>query len=127
MLINERNEIVGPYTVQFVPKSWGCERWYVNTDQYCGKSLFIFAGRKLSYHYHKMKDEVFLVHHGSVILRYGFSDDPSQALETILEEGDTFHIPPGIRHQLEAITDTEIIEFSSHHEDSDSYRLVKGD
>ena len=34
---------------------------------------------------------------------------------------------PGQPHQLEAITDGRIFEVSTHHEDSDSYRVLPGD
>ena len=49
------------------------------------------------------------------------------ARNKLLEKGDTFHIPPGRAHQILAIEDTELFEFSTFHEDSDSYRLIKGD
>ena len=41
--------------------------------------------------------------------------------------GDNFHVPVGRVHQIYAISDTELFEFSTHHEDSDSYRLIPGD
>lgn len=44
-----------------------------------------------------------------------------------LSKGDSFHVPVGTRHFLYAIEDSNIIEFSTHHEDSDSYRILKGD
>ena len=34
---------------------------------------------------------------------------------------------PGQPHQLEAVTDGVVFEVSTHHEDSDSYRVLKGD
>ena len=34
---------------------------------------------------------------------------------------------PGQPHQLEALTDGKIFEVSTHHEDSDSDRVMKGD
>ena len=40
----------------------------------------------------------------------------------------SFHIPTGLRHQMIAGENgAKIIEFSTHHEDSDSIRLEKGD
>src|SRR4051812_42923151 len=47
--------------LKFVPKRWGYEKWLVNDKDknYCGKILFIAAGKSLSYHYHKEKSEHF--------------------------------------------------------------------
>jgi quercetin dioxygenase-like cupin family protein len=44
-----------------------------------------------------------------------------------LSVGDIFHVPTGLRHRLLALEDSEIMEFSTHHEDSDSIRVEKGD
>ena len=41
--------------------------------------------------------------------------------------GDNFYIPPGRAHQMYAMSDTSLFEFSTHHQDSDSYRILKGD
>jgi hypothetical protein len=36
-------------------------------------------------------------------------------------------VRPGLVHQMEAIEDAELYEFSTQHFDSDSYRLKPGD
>jgi len=115
----------------FVPKGWGYEHWLVNNDKYCGKLLFFKCGKRCSWHYHKIKEEHFYVHKGSILVLYR---DPTEydcdlivrANMIQLEEGDVFHIPVGRRHQIQALRDTELFEFSTHHEDSDSYRIEKG-
>ena len=33
--------------IKHVPKGWGYEKWIVNTDLYCGKLLYINAGKKM--------------------------------------------------------------------------------
>lgn len=111
----------------FVPKGWGFEKWIVNNEKYCGKVLFFVKGKKCSYHYHEIKDETFYVQSGSIILRYSQSDDINKATHIVLKKGDAFHIPVGMIHQMEAIEDTELFEFSTQHFDEDSYRVVKGD
>ena len=113
--------------VYFVPKGWGHERWLVNNDKYCGKLLYFVTGKKCSYHYHLVKDECFYLHKGVAIITYGETDDITLAKQHVLKQGQTFKIPPGLRHQIEAIEDTELFEFSTHHEDSDSYRVIRGD
>jgi len=44
-----------------------------------------------------------------------------------LERGDKFHVPVGMRHQMYALEDTELFEFSTEHFDSDSIRVIPGD
>ena len=113
--------------INFVPKGWGFEKWIHNSEEYCGKLLYFVKGKKCSWHYHKLKDEVFYVQSGKIIVYYGECDDMDKANVTILERGDNFHVYRGLRHRMEAIEDTELFEFSTQHFDSDSYRLEKGD
>jgi uncharacterized RmlC-like cupin family protein len=107
------------------PKGWGSEVWIVNNELYCGKVLSIFAGKKCSLHYHEQKTETMLVMSGEVRMRFGFEVEDLSEVE--MKPGDVFHIPRGLIHQFEAISDAQIIEFSTQHFENDSYRLVKGD
>ena len=113
--------------IKFVPKGWGFEKWIVNSEEYCGKLLYFAKGKRCSWHFHKLKDEVFYIQSGKVLLRYSHQDDIQKANVTILEKGDRFHVPIGLRHQMEAMEDTELFEFSTQHFDSDSHRIHKGD
>lgn len=113
--------------IKFVKKGWGYEKWIVNKDLYCGKLLFFNAGKKCSWHHHVKKDEVFYLQSGRMIVRYSESDKLEDAEELMLEPGMNFYIYPGLRHQMEAIEDSELYEFSTEHFDEDSYRIVKGD
>ena len=54
-----------------------------------------------------------------LLLSFGFSKE--------LKVGDVVRQRPGQPHQLEALTDGVIFEVSTHHKDSDSYRVMKGD
>tara|TARA_X000001382_G_C3130851_1_gene166302 strand:+ start:110 stop:463 length:354 start_codon:yes stop_codon:yes gene_type:complete len=110
-----------------VDKGWGWERWIVNKEEYCGKLLFFNAGKRCSWHYHKIKDEVFYLQSGKMIVKYSEEDDLENAEEIILNPGDNFYIYVGLRHQMIAIEDSELFEFSTQHFDEDSYRIVKGD
>ncbi len=113
--------------IKFVKKGWGYEKWIVNKTLYCGKLLYFNAGKKCSWHYHKKKDEVFYLQSGKMIVRYSESDELSDAEELLLEPGMNFYIYPGLRHQMEAVEDSELYEFSTEHFDEDSYRIVRGD
>ena len=119
MLMTSLNEIH--------PKGWGYEKWIVNKPEYCGKLLYIEKDKKVSWHYHILKDDTFYVQSGSIILKYSDNDDLETASEIILNKGDSFHIYRGLRHRMIALENTELFEFSTEHFDSDSYRLIKGD
>ena len=113
--------------IKYVSKGWGHERWIVNSEEYCGKLLFFEKGKKCSWHYHKLKDEVFYLQSGSILVRYSEDDDWDNAELIILSKGQNFHIYRGLRHQVEALEDSEVFEFSTQHFDSDSHRLISGD
>ena len=113
--------------MNYVPKGWGFEKWIVNCDEYCGKLLYFVKGKRCSWHYHKIKDEVFYLQSGKIIVKYGLDDDIEKAEEIILEKGDNFYIYPGLKHQMIALRDSELFEFSTQHFDEDSYRVWKGD
>lgn len=135
----------------FVTKGWGWEDWIWNYGLYCGKVLFVKQGKRCSWHYHKVKDETFLLTEGEVLIRYCYDlrlmreyetyvakgdvlaisllvkDKYKFACEVILRPGGVFHVPPGCPHQFVGLLDSKLIEFSTHHDDADSIRLIKGD
>tara|TARA_R100000805_G_C3625463_1_gene134411 strand:- start:591 stop:950 length:360 start_codon:yes stop_codon:yes gene_type:complete len=113
--------------IKFVPKGWGYEKWIVNKEEYCGKILWFAKGKKCSWHYHKLKDEVFYIRKGRLLVAYGYDEDIKKAKLTILSPGDNFHVKTGLIHQMKALKDTEMFEFSTQHFDEDSYRVEKGD
>jgi quercetin dioxygenase-like cupin family protein len=114
-------------THKLVPKGWGYELWITNNHNYCGKLLKIIKGKKLSWHYHVVKDEVMFCQSGRVKITYGWGNDINLASVIFLEKGESFHIPRNLVHRIEAMEDSEIFEFSTQHFDEDSYRVEKGD
>ena len=113
--------------IKIVPKGWGYEKWIVNTEEYCGKLLHFIKDKRCSWHYHILKDETFYVQEGKLHVWYSEDDDRDKAIEIILERGDTFHVYRGLRHQMLALEDTDMFEFSTKHLDEDSNRVIKGD
>ena len=109
-----------------VPKGWGEELIIENNEMYCGKILIFKQGCKFSMHYHMNKDETWWVEYGEFIYRW-IDTEMAEMNEVKLEEGDIVRQRPGQPHQLEAISNGRIFEVSTHHEDSDSYRVMKGD
>jgi len=115
------------YSIDIVSKGWGFEKVICNSQEYCGKLLYFIKGKKCSWHYHKLKDETFYIQSGKILLKYYDEDDIAFANEVILNKGDKFHIYRGLRHQMLALEDTELFEFSTQHFDDDSYRVIPGD
>ena len=114
-------------SIKYGPKGWGYEKWIVNNDSYCGKLLFIEKNKRCSWHYHKVKDETFYLQSGLISLYYGYDDDLAKAELIVLTPGEKFHVPIGLRHQMVALENAELFEFSTQHFDEDSYRVIKGD
>jgi len=99
---------------------WGYEIWIENTSNYCGKLLVLMNQVKSSLHYHKIKQETFIILQGTVQLRVGDS-------VLILEENNKVFVDRETRHQFQAISPTAVImEISTHHEDSDAYKIEEG-
>ena len=113
--------------IKIVPKGWGYEKWICNTEEYCGKLLHIIKGNQFSWHFHKLKDENFYLQEGKLLVKYSDTDDREKAKELIMERGDKFHVYRGLRHQMFALEDSDLFEFSTQHFDSDSNRIIKGD
>ena len=109
-----------------VPKGWGEEIVIENNDMYCGKVLVFKEGCKFSMHYHMNKDETWYVEEGEFIYRW-IDTKIGKQNEDRLSEGDVVRQRPGQPHQIKALTDGRIFEVSTHHEDSDSYRVIPGD
>jgi len=124
---------VGPHErfvrppIHIEPKGWGREVWIANNTQYCGKILEIMKGKRCSLHFHKLKSESFYLRCGRLHIRVKQSVDTETMHEFELVEGECMDIPTGLVHQMEALEDSELYEFSTQHFESDSYRLVRGD
>lgn len=100
-----------------IEKIWGNEQWVVNKN-YCGKILTLKKYHQCSFHKHKIKTETFLVIEGSVLME--IEDNVF-----VIEKGDAVDIEVGQNHRFTGLEDSIMIEFSTHHEDDDSYREVE--
>jgi len=100
----------GPVDVITVPKPWGHETIWAHTDRYVGKILHIKAGHALSIQYHNRKDETVHLLSGTLVYRV----QRGETLDDMhLERGDSFRITPGTIHQMEAVTDCDVLEAST--------------
>ncbi len=93
-----------------VEKPWGHELWWAQTDRYVGKLLHVKAGQKLSLQYHERKDET--IHLWSGELRLAL-DEGQGLLEHTLAPGESYHVKPGTKHRMIAVTDCDILEVST--------------
>jgi mannose-6-phosphate isomerase-like protein (cupin superfamily) len=106
--------MTGPSNVKTVPKPWGHETIWAHTDTYVGKILHIKAGHALSVQYHNVKDETVYLLSGKLIYRVWDGDTP----RTVdLRLGQAYRITPGTVHQMEAVTDCDVLEVSTPHLD----------
>tara|TARA_Y100000310_G_C20544642_1_gene745016 strand:- start:441 stop:800 length:360 start_codon:yes stop_codon:yes gene_type:complete len=119
--------MVNELPIKHVDKGWGHEKWIVNKPEYCGKLLFFNKGKRCSWHFHKLKDEVFYLQSGKLLVKYSDQNNIEEAEEMVLKAGENFHVYTGLRHQMIALEDSELFEFSTQHFDSDSHRIQKGD
>ena len=104
------NDLMDKRDIVKIPKPWGYELIFAKTDRYVGKILHVDAGELLSLQYHEMKDETLLVIRGKIRLTVRQGDE-ERLLQ--LAVGESFHIPPGLIHRVEAIEDADIVEVST--------------
>lgn len=111
---------------QIHAKRWGSEKWVTNNKDFCGKILYFNKGAKFSAHKHLLKREVFYLRVGQIKFTY-VKMDTADFFEKIINAGECIYIPAGQLHQIEALEESEVIEFSTPHYSADSYRVFKGD
>jgi mannose-6-phosphate isomerase len=112
--------VSGRTDIKTVPKPWGHETIWARTDQYVGKILHINAGHALSVQYHTLKDETIYLLSGQMVYRVWEHDQPR---DVALKVGESFRNEPGTIHQMEAVTDCDVLEVSTPHLD-DVVRLT---
>jgi mannose-6-phosphate isomerase-like protein (cupin superfamily) len=93
-----------------VPKPWGHELIFAETDRYAGKILHLEAGQSLSLQYHERKDETFYVLNGEVSLSV---EVDGEMTELRLGAGSAYRVRPGVRHRMRAEAACDLIEVSS--------------
>lgn len=128
---------------KFVKKTWGLEYWFSNVDEikelpldesmvtkqeklsYCGKLLYVEHNKwssNFKFHYHKIKDESFMVLEGYLQIDYVVNENEIKSI--LLNPLQTFRIKPGTKHRFTSVTEfgCKFIEVSTFHSDDDSYR-----
>jgi len=111
-----------------VDKEWGYELIIHNDEKYCGKILFIKKGHCISLQFHKKKTETFYLQSGELLCKFSEQEEfisPEEMKIVKMYSGNVKEIPVGFIHQVFAIEDSTIIEFSTQHFDEDTYRISK--
>lgn len=110
----------GRAVVTRVPKPWGHETIWASTDRYVGKILHIKAGQALSVQYHNVKDETVYLLSGELIYRVwdspvaeGTLPPAAKPVDVKLTVGEAYRITPFTVHQIEAVTDCDVLEAST--------------
>jgi mannose-6-phosphate isomerase len=112
--------VSGRSDIRTVPKPWGHETIWAHTEQYVGKILHIKAGEVLSKQYHNIKDETVYLLSGKLIYRIW---EGEKLVPVDLQIGQAYRITPKTVHQMEAVTDCDVLEVSTPHLD-DVVRLT---
>lgn len=103
------------YEPRTLERDWGTETFVAETPQYLGKVLKMKAGTKGGLQFHTEKDETFHLVSGTAIVR--FDDGRGDICAVYMRPGESYHIPPGAPHQVEAMTDCVLFEASTPHYD----------
>jgi len=137
---------------RFAQKTWGFEYWFENNKQYCGKIIQVRKNEWSSFgafHFHKIKDETFLVLSGTLMLDILVLNDISKSkiashnelhLKEVadkesffvnryyLKEYDFIRLRPGVLHRFSSLKNEAIFtETSTTHMEEDSYRITSPD
>jgi len=94
-----------------VNKPWGYEEIWAQTNNYIGKFLHINPGHRLSFQYHKYKEETIYVLKGPAKIWTG------DGTLVLIAEGKTWHNEPGQKHRFGAPDDNKVVlvEVSTPH------------
>lgn len=116
-----------------INKTWGYEIWIENSSLYCGKHLHVCPQKKCSVHYHKNKTETFYIIRGCLIVELSTMLDKQFWTETkdikriTLNKGESLTIDPLTAHRFYCGSNEscDFIEFSTYHDDNDSYKIIE--
>jgi len=107
---------IEPFYPKVLSRDWGSELIVAETPTYLGKVLTMHPGTAGGLQYHVEKDETFYLYTGRAIVR---SDNGHGQLNVVMMlPGQSYHIPAGAVHQVEAIERCVFFETSTpHHND----------
>ena len=106
-------------TSQIVEKPWGYETTWAGFNGIHGKTLFISAGKRTSFKFHKMKSEVLFLRSGSAEVTFGdehcFDDPVGHPLKVeIIYAGSSLLVQSSCPYRIHAIEDCEFVEIGNN-------------
>lgn len=112
MKFNEK--LIFPTAKSIGKRDWGHEILLVLISKKISlKKIIINKGKKGGLQYHHKKNECGYIVSGKLKISYDLGS--GKLLSKVLKPGDSFHFPPGLVHQEEALSKCEIIEASTPH------------
>lgn len=111
-------------TINTLEKYWGTITTVYADDNFTLKNIFMRKNTQSSMEYHVKKDEFYYILSGK--LKVGMRIGRAENHSVVLQQGDVFHIRPGLMHMRIALEDTHIIEWSNKDDDSDSHIVEDG-
>lgn len=109
------SEPITPYVPKTLYRDWGTETFLCETPDYLVKKLVMKKGTKGGLQRHIEKRESFFLMEGEAWVE---SDDGTgKIVGKYMYEGETYDIPAGATHRVEALTDCIFIEGSTPHYD----------
>ncbi len=121
-LLRESNVVVPMGSVFEISHHYGIANFYetgavlidcVNRE-YCKKILIVMPGQKHPCHYHKSKEETFVILHGDLSINL-------DGVDKTLEKGDVMTVERGARHNFSSEKGCVFEEISTTHVPNDSY------
>lgn len=109
-----------------VEKGWGSEEIWVTNDKYCSKFLHFNSGAKFSMHFHREKEETWIVMSGKFLIKRIRTSD-AKVEEIHAEVGTIIHNEPLHPHQVICLEKGTILEVSTPDSIEDNYRVLPGD
>jgi mannose-6-phosphate isomerase-like protein (cupin superfamily)/dTDP-glucose pyrophosphorylase len=97
--------------IKTVYKPWGKEEWIELNDKYCYKRIYINAGHRTSYQYHKVKLETNYIISGEAVVWLENIDGIVEKM--IMTKDDFFTVYPLRKHRVAALTDIVLQEVST--------------
>ena len=114
MKIKLNKKILFPSPKIVGKRDWGNEILLVLISKKISlKKLIIKKGKKGGLQYHHKKNECGYIISGNLKITFDLGN--GKLISKVVKAGDSFHFPPGLVHQEEALTKCEIIEASTPH------------
>lgn len=106
-----------------VEKPWGYEFTWAGFSGIHGKTLFIKAGHRTSFKYHKLKTEVLFIQKGQAEITFGdeysLVDPVAHPMKKqTIGKGSSLMVQSGCPYRIKALTECEIIEIGDNSADA---------